>query len=342
MTDFSLAFLWYLVIGVSIFFYVILDGFDLGVGMLHLLTKKDEDRRIFLNAIGPVWDGNEVWLVIVGGALFAGFPNVYATLFSGFYNVCMLLLAALIFRAVGIEFRSKHPEKTWRSLWDGVFAVSSFVIAFGLGVVLGNLIEGIPLNEHGDFIGSFALFFRPYPLLIGLFTVSLLTMHGSIFLTMKTEGALHERLRRWVNKSIVVFLSLYAITTVVTWKFMPHMVVRMKEAPLFLLLPLITVLALLNVPREFSKKKDGMAFCFSCFGILCLVLLFGVGIFPNLVRSSLSPETFSLTFENSASSTLTLKVLLTIVAIGVPLVLAYGFFVYRIFRGKVKLGPTSY
>ncbi len=339
---YSLDLLWYIVIGVAMFFYVILDGFDLGVGMLHMLTKKDDDRRVFLNAIGPVWDGNEVWLVIVGGALFAGFPNVYATLFSGFYNLCMLFLAGLIFRAAAIEFRSKHPSRRWRSLWDLTFAASSALIAFGLGVILGNLIEGIPLDVHGNFVGSFDLFFRPYPLLIGAFSCTLLTMHGAIFLAMKTEGILHLRLRRWVNKTIAVFLAMYAITTAATLRYMPHMLARMLEEPFLFVLPFITLLSLLNVPREFSKKRDGLAFCFSCFGILCLLLLFGAGIFPNLVRSSIRPEALSLTFYNSASSPLTLKVLLIIVAIGVPLVLAYGFFIYRTFRGKVKIGPTSY
>src|SRR5580700_7035846 len=142
MSAFTLSYLWYLVIGASVIFYVCLDGFDLGVGILNFFTKKDQERRIFLNSIGPVWDGNEVWFVIVGGALFAGFPDVYATLFSGFYNLCMLLLAALIFRAVAIEFRSKRESMRWRFTWDAIFSISSLLIAFGLGLTLGNLMEG--------------------------------------------------------------------------------------------------------------------------------------------------------------------------------------------------------
>ena len=137
MSELLFPFAWYLILGIAVTLYVILDGFDLGVGMLHPFAKNDLDRRIFLNAIGPVWDGNEVWLVIVGGAMFAGFPDMYAALFSGFYNLCMILLCGLMFRAVAIEFRSKRPSSTWRSIWDWVFSISSFLIAFGLGLSFG-------------------------------------------------------------------------------------------------------------------------------------------------------------------------------------------------------------
>jgi cytochrome bd ubiquinol oxidase subunit II len=342
MNELTLAIMWYFVIGLCVVFYVVLDGFDLGVGILHFFTRKDEDRRVFLNAIGPVWDGNEVWLVIVGGALFAGFPDVYATLFSGFYNLCMILLAGLIFRAVAIEFRSKRESMRWRFTWDAVFSLASLIIAFGVGLAMGNLISGIPLNENKDFIGSFSFFFRPYPLLIGLFTVSLLTMHGSIYLAMKTEKALRERIRRWAEKAIAFFLFLYLITTVTTWIIMPHMTEKLKENPWLMLIGLATLLAILNVPREFRKNRDGFAFLSSCLAIFFLFCLFGMGLFPNLIRSSIHPEENSLTFYNSAASPLTLRVLLIIVLIGIPLVLAYGGMVYRIFRGKVKIEPSSY
>jgi cytochrome bd ubiquinol oxidase subunit II len=340
--EFTLPFLWYLIIGVCVIFYVALDGFDLGVGILHFFTKKDEERRVFLNAIGPVWDGNEVWLVIVGGALFAGFPDVYAALFSGFYDLCMLFLACLIFRAVAIEFRSKRESKTWRYTWDAIFSTASLLIAFGLGVVIGNLMSGIPLNEDMDFVGSFEMFFRPYPLLVGFFTVSLLMMHGSIYLAMKTEGDLHNRLRIWVKRSIALFIGLFVITTLCTWTAAPEMVDRFKQETWYLLVPFAALLAILNVPRMFHRNCDGWAFLSSCFCIILLFCTYGVGSFPYLVRSSVNPDQNSLTFINAAASPLTLKVLLIIVAIGVPLVLGYGTIIYRIFRGKVKIGPTSY
>jgi cytochrome d ubiquinol oxidase subunit II len=342
MNEFVLSLLWYLIIGFSVAFYVILDGFDLGVGIMNFFTKQDRDRRVFLNAIGPVWDGNEVWLVIVGGALFAGFPDVYATLFSGFYNLCMLLLAALIFRAVAIEFRSKRESKRWRLIWDALFSCSSLLIAFGLGIVLGNLMDGIPLNENKDFVGSFAMFFRPFPILIGFFTVSLLMMHGSIYLAMKTEGALHKRLCLWSNRCIWGFVAIYVVTSVVTWVQAPHLIDRFKEDPLFLIVPLATLLCILNIPRMFTRHSIGWAFLFSCFSIALLFCVFGIGTFPYLVRSSLHPEANSLSFFNASASALTLKVLLIMVAIGIPLVFLYGTYAYRVFRGKVKLDKMSY
>jgi len=333
---------WYFVIGISVTFYVILDGFDLGVGLLHTFVKKDEDRRVFLNAIGPVWDGNEVWLVIVGGALLAGFPEVYATLFSGFYTFCMLFLVGLIFRAAAIEFRSKQPSPSWRRFWDGVFSLASFVIAFGLGIVMGNLIQGIPLNRNEDFIGSFSLFFRPYPLLIGVLSTSLFALHGLLYLLMKTENTLQKQLRRFVRPVLFLFLASYLGSTLITWVYMPHMTMRFHEHPLYLLVPLLSFLAILNIPYQVTKEREGSAFFSSCLAICLLFSLFGIGTFPYMIRSSIHPEEQSLTIFNSASSELTLKVLMTIVAIGIPLVLAYGFYVYRLFRGKVKLDKRSY
>lgn len=333
---------WYFVLGIAVTLYVILDGFDLGVGILHPFAKKDLDRRIFLNAIGPVWDGNEVWLIIVGGAMFAGFPDVYAALFSGFYNLCMILLAGLIFRAVAIEFRSKQTSKRWRQTWDWVFSISSFVIAFGLGLSIGNLVEGVPLNEHREFVGNFALCFRPYPILIGFLSCALLAMHGAIYLCMKTEGALHQQLRIWVKRAIVVFIAFYVLATVATWIHKPYMISKLFLEPYLFLFGILTLLVILNVPREFSKKRDFRAFFYSCLGIVFLMVLYGIGTFPVLVRSTIDPEQHSLTFYNAASSPLTLKVLLIIVAIGIPLVLGYGYYIYRVFKGKVKIGPSSY
>lgn len=342
MNEFNLSFFWYLIVGFSVIAYVALDGFDLGVGILNFFTKKDQDRRLFLNAIGPIWDGNEVWLVIVGGALFAGFPNVYATLFSGFYDLCMILLAGLIFRAVAIEFRSKRPSKKWRSTWDSVFSLASLMISFGLGVAFGNLVMGLPLDSNTDFRGNFSLFLRPFPILVGLFTVSLMTMHGAIFLAMKTEGALHQRLRVWAKRSMVVFIAFYLITTVFAWTAASHLVDRFKENPWLLVIPFLALLSILNIPRLFTQNKDGWAFLSSCLCIFLLFCVFGIGTFPYLVRSTINPELHSLTFFNSASSLITLKALAIIVAIGVPLILGYGFFVYRIFRGKVKIESSSY
>lgn len=341
MTSMTLDTIWYLVIIACMICYAILDGFDLGVGSLHLLTKKDEERRVFLNAIGPFWDGNEVWLVIVLGALFAGFPAAFATLLSAFYNLVMLLLFSLIFRAVAIEFRSKHPSRKWRQMWDVTFCIASVGIAFGIGLVLGNLVQGIPLNEQQDFVGTFTDFFSPYTILLGCTSVALFTMHGSIYLTMKTDGDLHEKLRKWVNPCIFVFIAFYVLTSLATIVYMPHMLERMKASPWLFVIPLLSLLAILNIPRHIHRERNGWAFIFSCLSIALLLSLFAIGTFPTLIHSSVNPRTNSLLITNAASSPLTLTVLLWIVGIGIPLVLAYGFYIYRIFRGKVHIDPHS-
>ena len=191
----SLEFIWFGVVVILLTGYAILDGFDLGVGMLHLFSKKDEERRLMLNSIGPVWDGNEVWLVTAGGAIFAGFPHVYATFCSAFYVPIMILLSGLIFRAVAIEFRSKQPMAWWRWSWDGMFTFASFLIALASGIIMGNLVKGIPIDANKETMGTFADLLNPYALLVGVMTVALFAMHGSIYIVMKTEGAFHDKMR---------------------------------------------------------------------------------------------------------------------------------------------------
>lgn len=335
-------FIWFVVGVILVIGYAILDGFDLGVGMLHLFSKKDEERRLMLNSIGPVWDGNEVWLVCAGGALFAGFPNAYATITSGFYEAVMLFLAGIIFRAVAIEFRSKQPMAWWRWMWDVFFSFASFVIALGLGVVMGNLIHGIPLNSGGDFTGHFLSFLNPYSLLLGLTSVALFTMHGSIYIVMKTEGELHDKMRAWINPSIIFFIICYVSSTMATLIYEPHMAAIVKDHPSLFLLALATMLLIANIPREIHKGRDDLAFASSCLTIACLIILFAIGTYPNIVRASNDPEHLSLTIYNAASSVKTLKILLTITAIGIPLVLSYTFGIYYLFHGKVKLDETSY
>ncbi len=334
--------LWYGVIGLAILFYIVLDGFDLGVGALHLFARNDLQRRIFLNAIGPVWDGNEVWIIIVMGGLFAGFPGAYATVFSGFYTLLMFLIATLIFRAVAIEFRSKRESSLWRSFWDVVFSLSSTLMAFIVGLIGGNLIEGVALNAEQDFVGVFSDFFRPYSVLVGLTAVSLFSMHGAIYLSMKTEGQAHETVRRWINPAIVVFLFFYFCTTVATLLYMPHMSERFKEIPLLFFIPLLAFFAIINIPYQVKKGNDGWAFICSCLSLALLLVLYGIGTFPRIVLSTIDPDVNSLTVYNTASSQKTLRNLMTVVLIGVPLILAYGFWIYRVFRGKVKLASTSY
>lgn len=339
--QFDLNTIWFIIVGALFTGYAILDGFDLGVGVLHLFTKTDTERRMMINSIGTVWDGNEVWLVTGGGALFAAFPKVYATIFSGFYMAFMIFLFCLIFRAVAIEFRSKQPMRWWRQMWDISFSISSIISSLVLGVALGNIILGVPVNAEGEFIGSFWQLFHPYAILIGITTVALFMMHGAIYVVMKTEGALHDKLRVWANRATISFIICYAFTTLITLTYLPNMVQYFKHYPYLFALPLLNMLAILNIPREFRKGNDFRAFFSSCLSILALMAIFGVGIFPNLVLSNINPD-FSLNLYNAASSPKTLWVMLIIALIGVPLVISYTVSIYWIFRGKVKLDSHSY
>lgn len=338
---FDLNTIWFLLVGILLAGYAVLDGFDLGIGMLHLFVKGDTNRRLMINSIGPVWDGNEVWLVTGGGALFASFPHVYATVFSGFYTAFMILLVVIIFRAVAIEFRSKKQSEKWRLSWDIAFSFSSFMITLLMGVALGNIIVGIPLNSEKEFTTGFFSLLKPYPILVGLTTIALFVMHGAIYAYLKLEGQLQETVGKWINNSIILFVLLYVSTTQITIIFYPHMVENFKNNPVLFLFPILNMLAVANIPRSIHKKKEGWAFISSCASILALMAIFAIGMFPNLVYSWPNPEN-SLNIYNSASSQKTLQIMLTIALIGMPFVIAYTISIYWIFRGKVRLESTSY
>lgn len=332
---------WFILVAVLLAGYAILDGFDLGVGILHLFITGDTERRLAMNAIGPVWDGNEVWLVTGGGALFAAFPEVYASAFSGFYTALMLLLVTLIFRAVAIEFRSKRPSPRWRQGWDVAFSVGSFGAALLMGVAFGNVAAGLPLDASHNINGGLLGLLNPYAILVGITTVVLFAMHGAIYLVLKTEGELQARIRGWVRPLIVWFVILYALTTMATLLWHPHLAERMRAQPIWFLIPVLTMLAVANVPREIFYGREFRAFLSSSAAIGLLVILVGLGLYPNILLSDPNPE-HSLTIVNAASSPKTLRIMLIIAIIGVPLVLAYTAGIYWIFRGKVKLEKTSY
>lgn len=334
--------IWFLLVGILFTGYAMLDGFDLGVGILHLFVKSDHDRRVFLNAIGPVWDGNEVWLVTGGGALFAAFPMVYATVFSGFYDAFMLLLFALIFRAVAIEFRSKEKYRWWRRLWDRAFAFGSFLAAFLIGVAMGNVTWGIPLNEHHEFIGNVFDLLHPYPLFLGVTTVALFAMHANIYLILKTEGELQERLTHWIKLTIPFYLICFVIFNFATVAFCEHIRNALSERPVILsVLFLLCIFVTANIPREIHHHKHFRAFLCSCASMLLLMALFGAAVFPNMLFSN--PELANtLDIYNGASTTKTLRFMFFVALIGVPIVLTYTSCVYYVFRGKVKLTDESY
>jgi cytochrome d ubiquinol oxidase subunit II len=334
--------LWFLVIGGLFTGYAILDGFDFGAGAWHLFFKKERNRRIALNAIGPVWDGNEVWLVIGGGALFAGFPVMYASLFSAMYIPFILFLVFIIFRAVSIEFRSKEEMAWWRKMWDISYSISSTMLAFLLGVVLGNVLQGISIGEDFHYQGAgFFEFLNPYAIMVGITTLALFMTHGAIYLLMKTEGRLYEKLTALLRNGMIFFIVSFGITTLYTLLYIPHLSDTFKSERLYFIIPMLAFLSIANIPRLVSKKKYRMAFIFSSLTMSFLLILVAVELFPTLLYSTIDPS-FDITIYNAASSDKALSIMLTIAAIGTPLVLIYTIFVYSTFKGKVQLDDTSY
>ncbi len=333
--------LWFLVVGGLFSGYAILDGFDLGAGAWHLFFKDDRSRRIALNAVGPVWDGNEVWLVIGGGALFAGFPEAYATLFSAMYIPFILFLGFLIFRAVSIEFRGKEQMQWWRNTWDFCYSISSAMLGLLLGVVLGNVLIGINMNEHYVFTGSWLEFLNPYALSVGLTTLALFMVHGAIYLTMKTEGKLFEQVARLLRRSILFFVLTFILVTVISVIYFPHLTDRFFNNPILFVVPVLAFLSIANVPRLASKGKYLYSFIFSALSVSFLLILVAIELYPIIILASGDIEN-SMSIYNAASSEKALGIMLTITAIGFPLVVAYTVFVYRTFWGKVKLDEMSY
>jgi cytochrome bd ubiquinol oxidase subunit II len=332
---------WFLVIGAVFTGYAILDGFDLGAGALHLFFNKEKSRRIALNAIGPVWDGNEVWLVIGGGALFAGFPKVYASVLSALYIPFMLFLVLLIFRAVSIEFRSKEPMAWWRLTWDICYSLSSALLAFMLGIVLGNVLIGIPLDADGNFTGSWLLFLNPYALMVGITTLALFMMHGAIYLVMKTEDRLYEKLQRMVRRTTIFFVISVITLSFYTLLYIPHLTERIKSDTWLFPIPILMVLAIANITRQIARKKYLWAFLSSAFAMSMLLIIVALELYPVMLLSTTSPA-YNLTVYNSAASQKSLGIMLTFAAIGVPLVGLYTTFVFWTFKGKVKLDEMSY
>lgn len=332
---------WYLVVGGVFTGYAILDGFDLGAGAWHLFIRKEENRRIALNAVGPVWDGNEVWLVIGGGALFAGFPKVYAALLSAMYIPFMLFLVMLIFRAISIEFRSKEPMAWWRRLWDVGYSVSSSALAVLLGVVLGNVLQGLALDANGDHQGHWLDFLNPYALTVGLLTLLIFMVHGGIYLGMKTEGRLFAKLYILLKWAMLAQTVLFGIVTFWTLRYVPQLSDRFLAEPAYLAIPALAFLSLANVPRLIARKRFKLAFFFSALMVALLLITVAVELYPVILMSTVD-RAFDLTVENAASSSKSLGIMLTFAAVGVPLVAGYTFFVYRTFYGKVKMDEHSY
>ena len=333
---------WFLVVGALFSGYAILDGFDFGAGAWHLFLRKEQSRRIALNAVGPVWDGNEVWLVIGGGALFAGFPIMYATFFSSLYIPFMLFLVFIIFRAIAIEFRGKEEMLWWKKMWDTCYCISSIMLAFLLGVVLGNVLQGLAIGPEYRYQGSgFFEFLNPYALMTGATTLTLFMSHGAIYLLLKTEGRLFAKLTFLLKRGMIAFMVSFGITTLYTLLYIPHLSDDFKSTPALFVLPLLTFLSIANVTRLANKKRFKLAFLFSALTISLLLSLVAVELYPTLLISTIDPM-YNIDIYNAAASQKSLGIMLTMTAIGGPLVLGYTYFVYRTFWGKVTLDETSY
>jgi cytochrome bd ubiquinol oxidase subunit II len=337
----ALQTVWFVLFGVLIIGYAILDGFDLGAGVLSLFAKKRGERRVYMNAIGPVWDGNEVWLLTGGGALFAAFPIVYATVFSSFYLAFMLLLVALIFRAVSLEFRSKVDSPGWQTFWDWGFGLGSLLPAVLFGVAVGNILRGIPLDATGTFTGNFLTLLNPYAVLIGLLSLAMFTCHGAIYMAIKSEDRIHQRSLAWAGRLWIGWVTLYVMATLLSIFVSPFLFEGLTGNPLFWVLFLLLLVALLYVPVGLRGGRLSLAFSASSAAIAAMIGLAGLSLWPRLVPS-LTDLSYSLTAANASSTPRTLSTMLIIALIGMPLVVAYTIVIYRVFRGKVVITEESY
>ncbi len=324
--------LWFVLISVLFIGYFFLEGFDFGVGiLLPFLGKDDTDRRIIINTIGPFWDGNEVWLITAGGAMFAAFPHWYATMFSGFYLALFLMLVALIVRGVAFEFRSKDKNPTWRTVWDWMIFIGSLVPSLLWGVAFGNLIQGVPIDANMEYVGTFWTLLNPYALSGGLAALSAFTLHGAVFLSLKTNGEVMERAhaaatRLWLPTVVLVFLF------VIAGYFATDMFTRLGVNPG--VVPIAAGAALLSAGWFINRRYHGWAFAMTGLTIVCSAATIVIGLYPRLMVSSLNPD-WSLTIYNASSSHYTLTVMSIVAAIFVPIVLLYQGWSYWVFRERV-------
>lgn len=333
--------LWFILVAVLISGYAVLDGFDLGVGILHLFARSEKERRIHLQATGPVWDGNEVWLLTGGGAMFAAFPTVYATVFSGFYLALMLLLVALILRAVSMEFRNMVETPGWRKGWDLAFGIGSLLPAILFGVAVGNILRGVPIDSTGTFTGTFLGLLNPYSILVGLLSLAGFVMHGALYLAFKTEGELAQRMRAWGLWAHAAYLVLYAGATAATLAVSPHLFAGLLGHPVFWILALLLLAAVSGIRILAKKGNDLLAFIASATSLVAMIGLAGLSLFPRLVPSRTNLD-YSLTIYNASSSPKTLTVMLIIALIGMPIVIGYTAVIYRVFKGKVTVSTEGY
>ncbi len=332
---------WFILLGWLLIGYAVLDGIDLGIGMLHLaLGKNDAERRTNLNAIGPFWAGYEVWLVVAGGSMVAAFPHLYAVSFSGFYLVLILVLWLLIGRGVGIEFRSHIADPMWRGLFDVLFCASSFLLAVLFGAAVGNVVRGVPLDATGNFQGSLFLALNPYAILIGLLSVALLAMHGANFLATKTDGDQQARARLWAGRLWYGVAALVVAATIASF-FVRPVGANFARYPFLTVLPLLALLSLLAVPFFQRRGDDGKAVYAGAILLGSLMASAGASLYP-LLLPDLSRPGEGLSIFNSAAPRHSLEIAFIANVCGMALVIGYHIVIHRIFRGTVQIRPGEH
>jgi cytochrome d ubiquinol oxidase subunit II len=320
--------------------YAILDGFDLGVGFWHLRAKGDDERRAMLNAVGPVWDGNEVWLLTAGGVLFGAFPAVYASVFSGFYLALMLLLLVLMARAISFEFRSQTEAPGWRGAWDVVFSVSSSVAILLFGVALGNILRGVPLDPSGNYLGGFWALLNPYALMIGVLGLAMLAFQGALYMVIKGSGELEKRARGWATAAGYLYLALFVVAALVSVATQGHLLENYRALAVLWAIPVLVLAFIAGAIALHRRGQAGRAFLCSSLSIAATWGLVGAGLFPRLVPALGAPE-LSLTLSNATSGESTLRAMLIVALFGMPLVIGYTVWVYWAFKGKVDPSHES-
>ncbi|MDA8388869.1 MAG: cytochrome d ubiquinol oxidase subunit II [Nitrospiraceae bacterium] len=324
--------IWFVLWGVLWAVYFMLDGFDLGAGMLYpFVAGSEAEKGAVLDSIGPVWGGNEVWLITAGGATFAAFPTTYALMFSYLYTALLLLLFSLILRGVAIEFRGKAEGAGWRKGWGLMLWLGSFLPALLFGVAFGNIFMGLPMDAQG-YHGGFMSLLNPYGLLTGVLFVMLFLVHGSLWIALKTGGRTEGRARRAANGLWYALLAA-AVAFLASTVFATKLYVNYLKAPALLVLPAAAVLALLAIKFFAVKGRNLQAFFASCAAIVMVAFTGVAGLFPNLIPSSIDPAS-SLTLFNSSSSPYTLKIMTAVAAVFVPIVILYQIWTYRVFRHK--------
>jgi len=327
---------WFIIIAILWAGYFVLEGFDFGIGiLLPVLGRDDLDRRVLINTIGPVWDGNEVWLLAAGGATFAAFPNWYATLFSGFYLPLFLILAALIFRGVAFEFRAKRTLPAWRRAWDIAIFLGSLVPALLWGVAFANILRGVPIGPRFTYLGSFFNLLNPYALLGGVTTLLVFTLHGAVFACLKTTDDL--RARAMHTARILAPAATAVVVAFLSWTYVnAHNVHDTGLVPPFV--PILAIASIAVVGWLLRERLEGWAFVATALALICLVATISLNLYPRVMVSSISPA-YDLTISNSASAPYTLKVMTIVALIFTPLVLAYQGWSYWVFRGRIRRPP---